>query len=131
MASDISFHQSLSFVGSKFSFPLFQTHYGALPNNFNLNFICKIFATTTSRGMPSHIRECNRLEPHSSHDLVFKIWLNNKTEATFGVFFVSDCELLENKSQWVPPEYLYQETSNSRSYLRLMPAYRISLGFSR
>lgn len=43
MASDISFHQSLLFVGSKFSFPLFQTHYGALPNNFN--FISKIFAT--------------------------------------------------------------------------------------
>ena len=46
-------------------------------------------------------------------------------------FFVSDCELLVTKSQWVPPEYLYQLTSNSRSYLRLMPAYRISLGFSR
>ena len=43
MASDISFPQLLSFVGSKFSFPLFQTH-GALPNNFN--FISKIFATT-------------------------------------------------------------------------------------
>ena len=36
--------------------------------------------------MPGHIREFNRLEPHSSHDLVFKIWRNNKTEATFGVF---------------------------------------------
>ena len=36
--------------------------------------------------MPGHIRELNRLEPHSSHDLVFKIWRNNKTEATFGVF---------------------------------------------
>lgn len=46
MASDISFHQLLSFVGSRFSFPLFQTHYGALPNNFNFNFISKIFATT-------------------------------------------------------------------------------------
>ena len=46
-------------------------------------------------------------------------------------FFVSDCELLVTKSQWVPPEYLYKETSNSRSYLRLMSAYRISLGFSR
>ena len=46
-------------------------------------------------------------------------------------FLVSDCELLVTKSQWVPPEYLYQETSNSRSYLRLMLAYRISLGFSR
>ena len=39
-----------------------------------------------SRRMPGHIREFNRLEPHSSHDLVFKIWRNNKTEATFGVF---------------------------------------------
>ena len=36
--------------------------------------------------MPGHIREFNRLKPHSSHDLVFKIWRNNKTEATFGVF---------------------------------------------
>ena len=49
LASDksISFHQLLScisFVGSKFSFPLFQTHYGGLPDNFN--FISKIFATT-------------------------------------------------------------------------------------
>ena len=26
--------------------------------------------------MPGHIREFNRLEPHSSHDLVFKIWRN-------------------------------------------------------
>ena len=39
-----------------------------------------------SRRMPGHIREFNRLEPHSSHDLVFKIWRNNKTEATFAVF---------------------------------------------
>ena len=36
--------------------------------------------------MPGHIREFNRLEPHSSHDLVFKIWRNNKTEATLRVF---------------------------------------------
>ena len=36
---------------------------------------------------PGHIREFNRLKPHSSHDLlVFKIWRNNKTEATFRVF---------------------------------------------
>ena len=40
----------------------------------------------SSRRMPGHIRKFNRLEPHSSHDLVFKIWRNNKTEATFGVF---------------------------------------------
>ena len=46
-------------------------------------------------------------------------------------FFVSDCEILVTKSQWVPLEYLYQETSNSRSYLRLMPAYQILLDFSR
>ena len=39
-----------------------------------------------SRRMPGHIREFNRLEPHSSHDLVFKIWRNNKTEATLRVF---------------------------------------------
>ena len=39
-----------------------------------------------SRRMPGHIREFNRLESHSSHDLVFKIWRNNKTEATLGVF---------------------------------------------
>ena len=36
--------------------------------------------------MPGHIREFNRLEPHSSHDLVFKIWRNYKTEATLRVF---------------------------------------------
>ena len=35
---------------------------------------------------PGHIREFNRLQPHSSHDLVFKIWRNNKTEATLRVF---------------------------------------------
>ena len=51
-----------------------------------------------SRRMPGHIREFNRLEPHSSHDLVFKIWRNNETEATLRVF-VSDCELLVTKSQ--------------------------------
>ena len=38
------------------------------------------------RTMPGHIREFNRLKPHSSHDLVFKIWRNNKTEATLRVF---------------------------------------------
>ena len=42
--------------------------------------------------MPSHIREFNRLKQHSSHDLVFKIWRNNNTNAT-EEFFVSDCEL--------------------------------------
>ena len=46
-------------------------------------------------------------------------------------FFVSDCELLLTNYQWVTPEYQYQETSHSRPHLRLMPAYRISLGFSR
>ena len=40
----------------------------------------------TSRRMPGHIREFNRLKPHSSHDLVFKIWRNNKTDATLRVF---------------------------------------------
>ena len=39
-----------------------------------------------SSRMTGHIREFNRLEPHSSHDLAFKIWLNNKTEATLRVF---------------------------------------------
>ena len=43
---------------------------------------------TSSRRMPGHIPEFNRLEPHSSHDLVFKIWRNNKTEAAFGVFYL-------------------------------------------
>ena len=33
-----------------------------------------------------HIREFNRLKQHSSHDLVFKIWRNNTTEATSTVF---------------------------------------------
>ena len=47
-------------------------------------------------------------EPHSSHDLVFKIWRNNKIEATWE-FFASDCELLVTNSQWVAPEYKYQE----------------------
>ena len=36
--------------------------------------------------MPGHIREFNRLKQHSSHDLVFKIWRNNNTEATLRVF---------------------------------------------
>ena len=61
----------------------------------------------TARGL-AHNREFNRLEQHSSHDLVFKIWRNNKTKATWE-FFVSDCELLVTNSQWVPPEYKYQE----------------------
>ena len=38
------------------------------------------------RRMPGHIREFNRLKPHSSHDLVFKIWPDNKTDLTFRVF---------------------------------------------
>ena len=50
----------------------------------------------TSLRMPGHIREFNRLELHSSHHLVFKIWRNNKTEAALRVF-VSDCELLVTK----------------------------------
>ena len=55
------------------------------------------------RIMHGYIREFNRLKPHSSHDLVFKIWRNNKTEATLRVF-VYDCELLVTNSQWVPPK---------------------------
>ena len=39
----------------------------------------------TSRRMPGHIREFNKLEPHSSHYLVFKIWRNNKNKATLRV----------------------------------------------
>ena len=50
------------------------------------NLSMEKFQKESSRRMPGHIREFNRLEPHSSHDLVFKIWRNNKTEATFGVF---------------------------------------------
>ena len=50
----------------------------------------------TSLRMPGHIRGFNRLEPHSSHDLVFRIWRNNKTEAALRVF-VYDCELLVTK----------------------------------
>ena len=50
------------------------------------NLSMEKFQQESSRRMPGHIREFNRLEPHSSHDLVFKIWLNNKTEAMFGVF---------------------------------------------
>ena len=41
---------------------------------------------SSSRRMPGYIREFNRLKPHSSHDLVFKIWRNNKTDATLRVF---------------------------------------------
>ena len=48
--------------------------------------IFRAMSPIASRRMPGHIREFNRLEPHSSHDLVFKIWRNNKTEATFEVF---------------------------------------------
>ena len=50
------------------------------------NLSMEKFQQESSRRMPGHIREFNRLEPHSSHDLVFKIWQNNKTEAMFGVF---------------------------------------------
>ena len=50
------------------------------------NLSMEKFQQESSRRMPGHIREFNRLEPHSSPDLVFKIWLNNKTEATFGIF---------------------------------------------
>ena len=39
-----------------------------------------------SRRIPGHIREFNRREPHLSHDLVLKIWRNNKTEAILRVF---------------------------------------------
>ena len=46
-----------------------------------------IFAS--SRTMPGHIREFNRLKQHSSHDLVFKIWRKNNSEATLRVFFLS------------------------------------------
>ena len=49
--------------------------------------------------MHGYIQEFNRLKPHSSHDLVFKIWRNNKTEATLRVF-VSDCELLVTKGAY-------------------------------
>ena len=47
-----------------------------------------IFAS--SRTMPGHVREFNRLKQHSSHDLVFKMSRNYNTEATLRVFFVSD-----------------------------------------
>ena len=50
------------------------------------NLSMEKFQQESPRGMPGHIREFNRLEPHSSHDLVFKIWLDNTTEAMFGVF---------------------------------------------
>ena len=57
-----------------------------ISENVNMRKVFLIFAS--SRTMPGHIREFNRLKQHSSHDLVFKIWRNNNTEATF----VSDCE---------------------------------------
>ena len=43
-----------------------------------------IFAS--SRTMPGHLREFDRLKQHSSHDLIFKIWRSNNTEATLTVF---------------------------------------------
>ena len=46
----------------------------------------KQFCLHSSGRVPGHIREFNRLEPHSRHDLVFKIWRNNKTESTLRVF---------------------------------------------
>ena len=42
--------------------------------------------STSSRRMPGHIQEFTRLDPHSSHDLVLKIWRNDTTEATLRVF---------------------------------------------
>ena len=50
---------------------------------------CYFWVKTRSyRRMPGHIREFNRLEPHSSlfsDDSVFKIWRDDKTEATLRV----------------------------------------------
>ena len=47
---------------------------------------CYFWVKTRSyRRMPGHIREFNRLEPHSNHDSVFKIWRDYKTEATLRV----------------------------------------------
>ena len=71
----------------------------------------------TSRRMPGRNWEFNRLELHSSHDLVFKMWQNNKTQdwsdfqsflsliVSF-FFFLIFFQIFITKSHWVPPEYL-------------------------
>ena len=60
--------------------------YNIITNNWVLYLVPCNQHWYSSRRMPGHIREFNTLKPHSSHDLVFKIWRNNKTEATLRVF---------------------------------------------
>ena len=73
-------------------------------------FLCFWLAKRTC--IIHHNQEFNCLEPHSRHDLVLKYGRIKR--------LVCDCELHATNSQWVLPEYEFQETSNSRSYLRLM-----------
>ena len=73
-------------------------------------FLCFWLAKSTC--IIHHNQEFNCLEPHSRHDLVLKYGRIKR--------LVCDCELHATNSQWVLPEYEFQETSNSRSYLRLM-----------
>ena len=115
--TDLShFHNSVFYVNrygtDTFTQRLNIFMYGWLFSSLSwVTLLFKFVQDFTPRRMPGHIREFNRLEPHSSHDLVFNggiIRLKRHSD-----FFVSDCELLVTKSLWVPPEYLYQETSTS------------------
>ena len=58
--------------------------------------------------MPGHIREFNRLDRILATIRSLKyggiIRLKQLSE-----FFVSDCELLVTKSQWVPPEHFFKK----------------------
>ena len=73
-------------------------------------FLCFWLAKSTC--IIHYNQEFNCLEPHSRHDLVLKYGRIKR--------LVCDCELHATNSQWVLPEYEFQETSNSRSYLWLM-----------
>ena len=64
----------------------------------------------------------NRLRLHMSHDEVLKIWQDHRISAL--LIYVVTCDI--TISIWIPGENKLQETSFSRSYLRLWPG---SLGF--
>ena len=84
--------------------------------------ISKRFCLHSLRRMLDHIREFNRLEPHLSHDLVFKIWRNNKTEATLRVF----CLWL-----WVTRNQISMDTTgiliSKNIRLKILPSINASL----
>ena len=77
---------------------------------------------SSSRRMLGHIREFSRLKSHSSHDLVFKIWRKNKTEATLRVF----CLWL-----WVTRNQISMDTTgiliSKNNKFKILPSINASL----